>query len=131
MIVKGYEIKPRAYLSGADLSETKLPHFQIVPSEGGFRAWKKIDEYVLKLFIPAHAKRTSCLINRKCRASEVETLEIFGPTTSKTVFISSRGGHYSIGKITRADKFCDDIRTDCSHGIHFFMTREEAEEWYD
>lgn len=46
-------------------------------------------------------------------------------TTLKQVesFVS-RVTHWHEG---RPDKFDPDVRVECSHGIHFFLTREEAE----
>ncbi len=37
--------------------------------------------------------------------------------------------YYYKGAIVEADSFDDDIRLECTNGIHFFMTKEEAEEW--
>ena len=34
-----------------------------------------------------------------------------------------------IGQPTYPDSYDDDERVECSHGIHVFMTRQEAEEW--
>lgn len=31
--------------------------------------------------------------------------------------------------IVRADKYNDDPRVECTGGIHFFLTRQEAEEY--
>ena len=36
---------------------------------------------------------------------------------------------YRVGKTVESDSYDDDIRVECSHGIHFFLTRKEAEEW--
>ena len=36
---------------------------------------------------------------------------------------------YIPGQITKPDSYDDDPRIECSHGIHFFLTRKEAEEW--
>jgi len=112
-----------ANLSGADLSGAKLPHFSICPEEGGFIGWKKVQgEVVLKLYIPPSAKRTSTLVGRKCRAEFVTVLEGEG--------LSGRGGvRYEPGKTVYPDKYDPDIRVECTHGIHFFITRKEAEEY--
>ena len=122
-----------ADLREANLREAKLPHFQICPEEGAFIAWKKAGSKIVKLSIPAEAKRTSSLIGRKCRAEFVDTLWIFvdtlGIEDGSEKAISEMGGIYEVGKRTYPDKYCDDIRIECSSGIHFFMTRKEAEEW--
>ena len=34
---------------------------------------------------------------------------------------------YEVGKEVVADSFDDDRWNECSHGIHFFITRNEAE----
>jgi len=36
---------------------------------------------------------------------------------------------YATGKIVKPDSYDDSIYADCSHGIHFFITRQEAIEW--
>jgi len=114
-----------AYLGGAYLSGAKLPHFQICPEEGGFYAWKKVRGGVCKLYIPAAAKRTSSLVGRKCRAEYVKVIS--APE-------DARGRHdpkmvYTVGQIVRPDYYDPDIRIECAHGIHFFMTKREAEEY--
>jgi hypothetical protein len=117
-----------ARLRSANLQGARLPHFQIVPSEGAFTAWKKCTEGVIKIEIPAEARRTSALVGRKCRAEFVRTLEVpdgVDEATSK----ADCDVTYVVGEITRADSYDDDIRVECSHGIHFFMTRREAEEY--
>ena len=114
-----------ANLEGANLKNAKLPHFQIVPEEGSFIAYKKVDTGVIKLLIPVNAKRTSSLVSRKCRASHVKVLEGsgFSPTHTQNTL------EYKEGEVVYADAFDDDIRVDCTSGIHFFMTKKEAEEW--
>ena len=105
--------------------ETKLPHFQI-PQEGDLIVWKAAPSCVVKLLIPWNARRTACLINRKCRAEFARVLEI---STGAKIATTARGGVYVVGEEVRPDHYCDDIRLDCTRGIHFFLTRAEAEEW--
>jgi len=111
-----------ADLSKADLSEADLPYFQICPQEGSFVAYKKVDTGVIKIEVPAEANRTSSLVGRKCRAEFVKVLEGSGK--------SGRGGYYIEGKTYYPDSYDDDIRVECTHGVHFFMTRREAENWW-
>jgi hypothetical protein len=112
-----------ANLYGANLKGANLPHFQICPEEGDFIAWKKVKGGVLKLLVPAEAKRTPSLVGRKCRAEFVKVLEGSGVSThdNKTV--------YEVGMTVYPDKYDEDIRVECTSGIHFFMTRKEAEEY--
>ena len=115
-----------AYLQRANLREVFLPHFQITPSEGSFIGWKRTTKGVIKILIPAHAKRTSTLTGRKCRASSAIPLDgegIGGMSPTKGNLL------YKKNVEVFADKFDDDIRTECSNGIHFFMTEKEALEW--
>ena len=115
-----------ANLRGANLEWASLPHFQICPEEGSFVGWKKLQGgLIAKLRIPEGAKRTSTLIGRKCRAEYVEVLEL-----PKTSYDKHSGSTlYRKGETVRPDKYDGDIRVECTHGIHFFMTRKEAEEY--
>ena len=114
-----------ANLEGADLQGANLPDFQIVPTEGSFIAYKKVSFGVIKIEIPADAKRTSTLVGRKCRASHVKVLEGSGFSCTYT----ENPIKYETGSTVYADSFNDDIRVECTNGIHFFMTEKEADEW--
>ena len=111
----------RADLSGANLRCADLPDFQIVPDEGDFIGWKKTTEGIVKLKITG--QRTSSLVGRKCRCSECVVIEGGGfDTHSKTI-------EYKTGKTIKPGSYDDDIRVECTHGIHFFITKKEAEEY--
>ena len=117
-----------ANLHGADLQRATLPEFQI-PQEGELICWKALAEDTLaKVKIPANARRTASLVGHKCRAEFIEVLEIIGGNG-----VSGSGLHdgteYKIGENVRPDKYDDDIRIECTHGIHFFQTRQEAENY--
>jgi len=114
-----------ADLRDADLRGATLPPFQIVPEEGSFIAFKKVDTGIIKILIPEDAKRTSTLVGRKCRASHVLVLEGSGNSPTHT----QNALEYKEGEIVVADSYDDDIRIECTNGIHFFMTRKEAEDW--
>ena len=115
-----------AVLTDADLRGTVLPHFQICPEEGGFYAWKKTTSGVIKIYIPADAQRTNSLVSRKCRASHVEVISGEGCGGKSP----TQGGQvYTKGATIHAGKFDPDIRLECTNGVHFFMTKREAEEW--
>jgi hypothetical protein len=110
-------------LSRADLSGADLPHFQLCPEEGSFIGWKKLKKDVIaKLLIPASAKRTNSLVGRKCRAEFVTVLEGEGVSIINDTRYTPLATVYS-------DKYDGDIRVECTHGIHFFITRREAEEY--
>jgi hypothetical protein len=130
----------RADLSRADLREAvgleSIQHeYQIVPEDGSFIAWKKCQhDKNIKLEIPADAKRACNFINRKCRAEYVKVIGIYDMdkqlTEDKTAIgIYDSETIYTIGEITYSDSFNPDMRTDCTNGIHFFVTFEEAKNW--
>lgn len=125
-----------AYLGGANLSDANLGDaylgdvknfaFQIIPQEGAFVGWKKlVGGVIAKLEIPAEAKRTSTPIGRKNRAEFVRVIELFG--AAEAVSQHDKKTIYRVGEIVRPDSYNGDIRLECTNGIHFFITREEAE----
>ena len=117
----------RANLSQADLSRANLPAFQICPEVGSFTAFKKVaGGAILTLEIPDDAKRTSSLVGRKCRASSVRVVASSRPGESFTsqydlTFV------YNVGTVVSAPDYDPDIRVECTAGIHFFVTKAEAE----
>ena len=119
-----------AYLSGADLDPIdKLPAFFVCPDFGAFTGWKKLKGgIVAELRIPAEAKRTSALTGRKCRAEYVEVVALSDGATEGW---DSHAGttRYAPGLIVKPDSYDDDIRVECTHGIHFFVTRKEAADY--
>ncbi|HET8685652.1 MAG TPA: pentapeptide repeat-containing protein, partial [Methanosarcina sp.] len=117
-----------AYLSGAKNSELVIARTQICPTEGAFVGWKKLKNGIIaKLVIPHDAERMNAIGSRKCRASKAFVHEIFGAEaeydqhTGKLLYTQ---GHEVI-----PDTFDPDIRVECSNGIHFFLTRIEAENY--
>lgn len=122
-----------ANLTGADLTNADLPHFLIVPERGVFTAFKKLSRGVIvALEIPADAQRTNSLSSRKCRASKVRVTEVIeNPEGAVFPLKSTHYGNaiYEPGAVIEADSYSDDIRVECTHGIHFFMTLREAQEW--
>ena len=115
-----------ADLRGVNLVCVGLPPTANCPEEGGFVGFKKLsDGTICKLWIPDESRRVSPIIGRKCRAEFVDVLEGEGETTP---YVGPRT-KYKLGQRVYADKFDDDIRVECSHGIHFFITRKEAEQW--
>ena len=114
----------RAYLAGA--KGIKPPAFQI-PQEGELIVWKKLSGGNLcKLRIPPEARRTASVVGRKCRAEFAEVLEGSGRSWR------TDGDHvidYSPGATVRPDSYDDNPLVECAPGIHFFLTKEEAEAW--
>ena len=135
----------RADLSGANLSGANLSgayHLDeakglflptVCPSDGEFTAWKKCrDGAVVKLLIPDTALRSSAS-GRKCRASEAVVLTIYDKDGNE--INEARSGHdsdfvYRVGETVKPVQEFDTNRwNECAPGIHFFVTREEAERY--
>jgi len=126
-----------ANLSEANLSEAYLSWAKDIPSlvasrltitpVGEFVAFKRCRNGVtVKLKIPADAKRSNAT-SRKCRASHVEVLEVDG--ADEGVSIHDESTVYRVGETVHCDEWNDDRWTECGGGIHFFITREEAEDY--
>jgi hypothetical protein len=110
------------YAKGADLAIAKT---RILP-EGDLIGWKKCaNGKIVKLLIPADAKRSHAF-GRKCRAKFVKVLEI---SEGKEAFsISNLTFVYHVGEIVRpTELFSDNWMEECESGIHFYITKIEAE----
>ena len=117
-----------ANLSRANLSRAvnvpTIPETIIVP-EGELIVYKKVSNGVAKLRIPTSALRSNAT-TRKCRASRAFVLECpegahsrYDPTFKyyKGCFVEPR------------EPFDMNRWNECGSGIHFFLTREEAENY--
>lgn len=119
-------------LRGADLESTRLPGYAHCPEVGEFIAFKKlVGGVIAKLKIPADAGRTSSLIGRKCRAEYVIVMELSGEAWDGGPVVSTYDNRtiYAVGETVRSDNYDPDIRVECTNGIHFFITRKEAEDY--
>jgi len=123
----------RANLTGANLTGADLGARSIVPDVGAFTAWKALrDNCIARLTIPADARRVSPLTGRKCRAeyAVVEAITASDGSDRTTGESLHEGSFtYTVGQTVRPDAFDDDIRVECSNGIHFFITQAEAKEY--
>jgi hypothetical protein len=129
-----------ANLRYADLSYAKgmteraNARLRICPT-GEFVAFKAVEDAVLRVKIPAEAERINAYGSRKCRASRLLPLEAFGqkgePLKKKTFKSKHDGSEWKIGVERVCDDFDPNLNQECSRGFHFFLTREEAEEWND
>ena len=125
-----------ANLYGADLRGANLygaMNFKLpiaCPYTGEFIGWKKANGYIVKLLIPEDAKRLSAT-GRKCRCNKAKVLEIQVLDGRRADISEVRSGYdhdfvYTAGETVQVDNFDDDRWNECSTGIHFFITREEA-----
>ena len=120
-----------ANLSGADLSCAKeIPYVPLAcPSDGAFIGWKKVHRKLVKLEIPEDAQRCSCT-SQKCRCSKAKVLSITdydgnNPideilNTNETPLL------YKVGEMVYPDSFDENRWNECSHGIHFFINKQDA-----
>ena len=125
----------RANLSDADLSDAKIDDAccpLACPEKGSFIGWKKCrDGAIVELLIPEDARRSSST-GRKCRCDK-----------AKVVSITDKGGNpvdvaastynssflYRVGEAVTVSDFDPDRWKECAPGIHFFITRGEAERY--
>ena len=113
-----------ADLYGADLRGViGLTAFCILPA-GDIVGYKKLaNEQIATLRIPPDAARINAYGSRKCRASYAIVLN--GSGTAK----HNGTTEYAPGLTVTADSFDPDPRVECSHGIHFFITEQEAKDY--
>jgi hypothetical protein len=115
-----------ADLRGAKNAELAIAKTRILP-DGDLIGWKKCRHGVIvKLRIPEAAKRCHAF-GRKCRAEYADVLEVFNADKG----ISSHDGktEYVAGTRVIPDAFDSDWTNECSNGVHFFITRLEAENY--
>ena len=133
-----------ANLSDVDLTDAILPAFQI-PQEGSLIVWKHIilkptkgtrkHIYGLaKLKIPKGSRRTASLVGRKCRAEytmvlSLHDLEGVKVTNTTGISLHSASFEYYVDKIVYPNSYNDDVKIECTQGIHFFLTMEEAKSY--
>ena len=93
----------------------------IIAAEGELIGYKKLaNKVICKLLIPTTAKRSNST-SRKCRAEYVVVLEGEGVSVHDHTF------HYKPGAILHCKEPFDENRwNECSSGIHFFITWQEA-----
>ena len=114
-----------ANLRSAKNAKLAVAMTRILP-EGDIIGWKKCkDDIIVKLLIPAKAKRSHAF-GRKCRAEYAQVLQVYKAkeaySTYENSFVYRKGE--TVKPTTTWDK---DFTNECSSGIHFYITREEAE----
>jgi Family of unknown function (DUF5758)/Pentapeptide repeats (8 copies) len=119
----------RANLSGADLygaKEGALAEAQtsILP-EGNIVGWKQCKNGVIVKLLIGQKVRRSNATGRKCRAESAKVLRVFGATEG----ISIHDGKtvYRKGETVTCDNWNKNRFVECGGGIHFYLTRIEAE----
>ena len=132
-----YAILEGADLRGADLRGAKINFYIACPEKGSFIAFKKAgnnhNNYIVELLIPEDARRCSAT-SRKCRCDKAKVLSITkidgtsdGVDTVYSIYDETFA--YKIGELVEVKDFDDNRWNECSTGIHFFVTRQEAVEY--
>ena len=121
-----------ADLPGADLWGAKtIPYVPFTcPSDGAFIGWKKVKKCLVKLEIPEDARRCSAT-GRKCRCDYAKVLAIYDlnddnkeiDQVANDIYV---GTVYKVGENVYSDSFDENRWNECSHGIHFFINKQEA-----
>ena len=121
-----------AKLNWANLNGAKnIPYIPLsCPSEGAFTAWKKVaGKYLVKLQIPEDARRSSAT-SMKCRCDKAIVLDITSldgeEHYNEVVNYNYTTTVYKVGEMVYPDSFDENRWNECSHGIHFFINKEEA-----
>jgi hypothetical protein len=121
----------RANLDGAIGADYAIASTRILP-EGSIIGWKKCrKDRIVRLLVPTDAKRSHAF-GRKCRAEFVRVLNVFnkdGSAAEIAVSDKDENTKYTKGATVRCDKWCEDYTQECAGGIHFFITRIEAENY--
>jgi hypothetical protein len=124
-------------LQRANLQRAKMPPLHI-PQSGLFHAFKKVGgDVVLELLISAKKPRTGSYIGRKCRCQKAKVLKAYdaqGKELSLPNGYKFYSGYrssfiYKMGEWVEEPNYDGDPRVECAPGIHFFLTKEEAEEY--
>ena len=133
--LRGADLR-EANLREANLREAKIDENTRInlpiscPDIGVFTAWKKARGYIIQLEIPAESKRLSAT-TRKCRCNIAKVVAIQNIDGTDSGLLEVRSGYdhnfiYKVGETLSVDKFDSNRWNECSNGIHFFITREEA-----
>jgi hypothetical protein len=127
-----------ASLTVADLTGAKLPS-PVIDLTGCKVGYKKVwnRDYtkgvVIELRFPEGAKLVSTVLGRKCRASEATVVRCLTPdfeTETEFRSLHDEDFTYRVGETVKpSNPFDDSITEECTSGIHFFTTREEAEKY--
>ena len=130
-----------ANLRGAkNISQLTASLLSIVPEIGEFIGYKKayakdnvggVIDVIVTLKIAEDAKRSNAT-GRKCRCSKANVLSITDPngnTLNSACSSYDQNFIYTVGETVEVSNFDDDRWKVCAPGIHFFITRAEAENY--
>lgn len=107
---------------------------QVCPEKGSFIGYKTASQRVIELEICEDARRSSAT-GRKCRCDKAKVLSITNLDGSKSYDTEVKSDRddsfiYKVGEIVEEPNFCEDRFRECAAGIHFFINRQEAVDYY-
>ena len=123
-----------ANLRGANLNKVLYNYrtsffTPVCPEKGSFIGYKKADNKIVELLITEDSERSSAT-TRKCRCSKAKVLSITNIENteefSEVISDFDKNFIYKVGEIVEVKDFDEDRWNECSTGIHFFITRDEA-----
>lgn len=119
-----------ADLRYADYNESTAMYALACPEKGAFIGYKKVGGLIVELQITETAKRSSAT-TRKCRCSEAIVMSITnldGSDSGAPLITSNYDKNfiYKVGEKVEVPDFDENRWNECSTGIHFFITRDEA-----
>ena len=124
-----------AYLSNANLSKANLPEFEKIRKgviiDKPVRVFKKcIKNNIVELEL-LKGSIVFSINNKKCRTNKAKVISINGNKNKglKCSSVYDRGFIYEVGKKVEVKDFDLMYNVECSSGIHFFWTKEEAEDY--
>ena len=123
-----------AHLHGAHLHGARgLGQFRRVPESGIVIGYKRAGKCIVKLVVGRTAQRVNAIGSFKCRCDRAKVLSIteIGTDVAMDAVASDHDPKfiYKVGEIVTVSNYDPSDRVECSAGIHFFMTREEALEY--
>ena len=116
------------------IDETTENYRMVCPEKGAFIGYKKcFNDLIVTLLIPADARRVSST-TRPCRCDKAKVINItsFDETEhykEAWSLCSSYDFKYPLGEYVYPDSFNPDRWMESTHGIHFWMTKEEAKKY--
>lgn len=118
----------RAFLEDVEnLSPQKAAELEILPRRGEIYGWKKCrDDVLVEIVVPDGVPRSNAT-GRKCRAKSVRVVHVHGSDSGISLYDSNI--RYVEGETVSCDSWQEDRWQECGGGIHFFLTREEAEDF--
>lgn len=131
-----------AYLNNAILRGARIRYAKNIPfvpsvcsETGSFIGYKKANGLIVKLEILSDARRCSAT-GRKCRCDKARVLSIQNLNKDLNCNVKAvasnydRNFIYQIGEIVEEPEFDENRWNECGKGIHFFVNRQEAVEYF-